>query len=128
MGEESIKDKVFIKIKSGDGVDITFDVSGIAEKKYPKLEKRFKGRGIDLLNWDNEYLAKMLDYFDESRYPNDFLAFWFKENGEEKCATLHKGNYQDFECAYYIRIGKDVDLFSNKEEVKDFLEYLSKCK
>lgn len=96
--------------------------------KHPKAEKRFKGCGLDLLNWENENLAKLLDCLDESTNPNDFLDFWFKENGEEKCATLHKGNYQDFDYAYYIKIGKDVDLFSSKDEVIDFLKYLSKHK
>ena len=114
--------------KSLEKIETVFDLSEIAEEKYPKTEKRFKARGFDLLNWDNETLAKMLNYFNESTYPNEFLCFWFKENGEEKCATLYKGNYQDFECAYYIKIGKDVDLFSNKDEVIDFLEYLSKHK
>lgn len=93
-----------------------------------KPEKSLKGRGFDLLNWENEDLAKLLDCLDESTNPNDFLCFWFKENGEEKSAILRKGNYRDFECAYYIRIGKDVDLFSNKDEVIEFLEYLSKHK
>lgn len=96
--------------------------------KHSKTEKRFKARGIDVLNWNKEILAKILGYFDKSTYPNEYLCFWFKENGEEKCATLHKGNYQDFDCAYYIRIGKDVDLFSDKDELIDFLKYLSKHK
>lgn len=117
-----------IVVKHSDGVETVFDLSGIAEEKHPKIEKCFKGCGFDLLNWDNKDLAKILDYFDESTNRHDFLCFWFKEKGEEKSALLHKGNYHDVDCAYYIRIGKDVDLFSSKDEVMDFLEHLSKHK
>jgi hypothetical protein len=57
-------------------------------------------------------------------HTDEEVGFRFKQLGGVHHAVLGKGNYQDFDCAYYLTIEKDTDLFNNKNELRMFLEYL----
>lgn len=79
----------------------------------------------DVITKENFGNSNLLHNVDEL-YPDEEIGFYFRQKGKLCYAVLGKGNYQDFDCAYYIRIGKDVDLFSNKNELRVFLEHLLK--
>lgn len=130
-------------VTNADGVETVFDFRELNKQlaedeerincEYPCPKRVFKGFRLDFLAQNKEtllyWLDCLLDYFEErnSQSGSNGFSFWFKENGEDKSAILYKGNYQDFDCAYHIIIGEDVDLFNNRDEVKDFLVYLAKC-
>lgn len=79
----------------------------------------------DVITKENFGNSNLLHNVDEL-YPDEEIGFRFKQSGKLCHAVLGKGNYQDFDCAYYLTIEKDTDLFDNKDELRVFLEHLLK--
>lgn len=79
----------------------------------------------DVITKENFGNSNLLHNVDEL-YPDEEIGFYFRQEDELCYAVLGKGNYQDFDCAYYLTIEKDTDLFNNKDELRLFLEHLLK--
>ena len=58
--------------------------------------------------------------------PDEEIGFHFMQEGKLVCAALGKSDYEGFDCAYYLTVEKDTDLFDNKDELSVFLKHLLK--
>ena len=79
----------------------------------------------DVITKENFRNSSLLHNVDEL-YPDEEIGFRFRQDGKLCYAVLGKGNYKGFNCAYYLTIEKDTDLFDNKDELRMFLEHLLK--
>ena len=58
--------------------------------------------------------------------PDEEIGFHFKQEGKLVSAVLGTREYQGFDCAYYLTVEKDTDLFNDKDELRIFLKHILK--
>ena len=76
----------------------------------------------EFVNADVDIILDMVEGLTE----NEEIEFIMTMQGEYKSAYVGRGYVCGYRCEYYVRIGKDYDLFFDRESCKVFLEYCKK--
>lgn len=76
----------------------------------------------DFSNVDINILLDMADGLRE----NEEIGFTMRLKDEFHEASIGRGNVSGCRCKYYVRIGKDYDLFWDRESCFIFLEHCKK--
>jgi hypothetical protein len=76
----------------------------------------------DFSNVDINILLDMVDGLRE----NEEIEFTMRLKDEFHEASIGRGNVSGCRCKYYVRIGKDYDLFWDRESCFIFLEHCKK--
>lgn len=76
----------------------------------------------DFSNVDINILLDMVEGLRE----NEEIEFTMLMNGRLYEASIGRGNISGYRCKYYVRIGKDYDLFWDRESCFIFLEHCKK--